>query len=79
MSDRRVTPANGRVAAAQLRSEQGFTLVELLVVIGIISILAALLALAMIWLDRSGFAEFLNDVNWIVPSSRGSRSSTKDS
>ncbi|WP_128891888.1 DUF2254 domain-containing protein [Erythrobacter sp. HKB08] len=32
------------------------------------SILAALLALAMIWLDRSGFAEFLNDVNWIVPS-----------
>ncbi|SFO97401.1 DUF2254 domain-containing protein [Qipengyuania nanhaisediminis] len=31
------------------------------------SILAALLAFAMVWLDRSGFAEFLNDVNWLVP------------
>ncbi len=31
------------------------------------SILAAILALVMIWLDRSGLAAFLNDVNWIVP------------
>ncbi|QZD94678.1 DUF2254 domain-containing protein [Qipengyuania gelatinilytica] len=32
------------------------------------SLLAAVLALVMVWLDRSGFAEFLNDVEWIVPS-----------
>lgn len=31
------------------------------------SIIAALLAFTMIWLDRNGFAEFLNDVEWIVP------------
>ena len=33
----------------------------------IFSILAALLAFLMIYLDRSGFAEWLNDVDWIVP------------
>lgn len=32
------------------------------------SLLAAVLASVMVWLDRSGFAEFLNDVEWIVPS-----------
>ncbi|GGD58127.1 DUF2254 domain-containing protein [Erythrobacter arachoides] len=31
------------------------------------SITGAILALAMIWLDRNGFAEWLNDVRWIVP------------
>ena len=31
------------------------------------SILAAVLATAMIWLDRAGFAEFLNDADWMVP------------
>ncbi|WP_100260525.1 DUF2254 domain-containing protein [Qipengyuania seohaensis] len=31
------------------------------------SILAAILAFTMVWLDRSGFAEFLNDVNWVIP------------
>ncbi len=32
------------------------------------SLLAAVLASVMVWLDRSGFAEFLNDIEWIVPS-----------
>ena len=32
------------------------------------SLSAAILALVMIWLDRNGFAEFLNEVNWLVPS-----------
>ncbi|MBX7527618.1 DUF2254 domain-containing protein [Qipengyuania vesicularis] len=31
------------------------------------SLLAAILATVMVWLDRSGFAQFLNDVDWIVP------------
>ncbi|MBY6129520.1 DUF2254 domain-containing protein [Qipengyuania aquimaris] len=31
------------------------------------SLLAAVLATIMVYLDRSGFAEFLNDVEWIVP------------
>ncbi|MBY6014181.1 DUF2254 domain-containing protein [Qipengyuania gaetbuli] len=31
------------------------------------SIAAALLAFSMVWLDRNGFAEFLNEVDWIVP------------
>lgn len=31
------------------------------------SIIAALLAMAMIWVDRNGFAEFLNHVEWIIP------------
>jgi uncharacterized membrane protein len=32
------------------------------------SICGGLLAFAMIWLDRNGFAEWLNSVEWIVPS-----------
>ena len=31
------------------------------------SLLAAILATVMVWLDRSGFAQFLNDVDWMVP------------
>lgn len=31
------------------------------------AILGALLALGLIWLDRNGFAEFLNDIEMIVP------------
>lgn len=31
------------------------------------SLIAAALALGMIWLDRNGFAEFLNEVEWIIP------------
>lgn len=31
------------------------------------SIIGAVLALVMVWLDRAGFAEFLNDVSWITP------------
>lgn len=31
------------------------------------SILAAVLAFTMVWVDRAGFAEFLNEVDWIVP------------
>jgi uncharacterized membrane protein len=31
------------------------------------SILAGLLAFVMVWLDRNGFAEWLNDVSWLVP------------
>ena len=31
------------------------------------SLIAAALAFTMVGLDRSGFAEFLNDVSWIVP------------
>lgn len=31
------------------------------------SLLAAVLATVMVYLDRSGFAEFLNEVEWIVP------------
>lgn len=31
------------------------------------SVIAALLAVTLIWLDRNGFAEFLNDVEWIIP------------
>ena len=31
------------------------------------SLIAAVLAFVMVGLDRSGFAEFLNDVEWIVP------------
>ncbi|MGB5778858.1 MAG: DUF2254 domain-containing protein [Allopontixanthobacter sediminis] len=31
------------------------------------SLLAAGLALGMVWADRNGFAEFLNDVEWIIP------------
>ncbi|WP_340587269.1 DUF2254 domain-containing protein [Erythrobacter alti] len=31
------------------------------------SIFAAFLAIAMIWLDRSGFSSFLNNVEWIAP------------
>ncbi|MEX0341810.1 MAG: DUF2254 domain-containing protein [Erythrobacter sp.] len=31
------------------------------------SIIAAVLAFGMVGLDRAGFAEFLNDVDWIVP------------
>ncbi len=31
------------------------------------SIIGAVLALIMVALDRSGFAEFLNDINWIIP------------
>ena len=33
----------------------------------LLAIAAALLASAMIWLDRNGFAEWLNDVNVIIP------------
>lgn len=31
------------------------------------SLVAAGLAIGMVWLDRNGFAEFLNDVEWIIP------------
>ncbi|WP_336985756.1 DUF2254 domain-containing protein [Altererythrobacter aquiaggeris] len=31
------------------------------------SAIAAALALWMVWLDRNGFAEFLNDVAWLIP------------
>ncbi|KLE32357.1 DUF2254 domain-containing protein [Aurantiacibacter luteus] len=31
------------------------------------SVTGALLAFGMIWLDRNGFAEFLNDIGWLVP------------
>ena len=31
------------------------------------SILAAILAMTMIWLDRSGLSSFLNNVDWIAP------------
>ena len=31
------------------------------------SILAAILAFAMVTIDRLGFAEFLNDISWIIP------------
>lgn len=31
------------------------------------SVIAALLAVFLVWLDRNGFAEFLNDVAWIIP------------
>ena len=31
------------------------------------SVLAAVLAFAMIWLDRSGWAEALNREGWIIP------------
>lgn len=31
------------------------------------SVIAAVLALVMVWLDRNGFAEFLNEVEWIIP------------
>lgn len=31
------------------------------------SVFACALALWMVWLDRNGFSEFLNDVSWIVP------------
>ncbi len=31
------------------------------------SIFAAILAVTMIWLDRSGFAEMLNEQDWLVP------------
>ncbi|WFL78166.1 DUF2254 domain-containing protein [Altererythrobacter arenosus] len=31
------------------------------------SLIAALLAFTMIWLDRSGSAEWVNDVDWLVP------------
>ena len=31
------------------------------------SVTGAALAFAMIWLDRQGSAQFLNDVNWLVP------------
>ncbi|WP_370189855.1 DUF2254 domain-containing protein [Qipengyuania sp.] len=31
------------------------------------SILGGVLAFTMVWIDRAGFAEFLNEVDWIVP------------
>ena len=31
------------------------------------SIVAGVLAFVMVALDRAGFAEFLNDISWIVP------------
>ena len=31
------------------------------------SIMAGALAFIMVWLDRAGLAEFLNEVDWIVP------------
>ncbi len=31
------------------------------------AVLSALLAIGMIWLDRNGFAENLNNIDWIVP------------
>ena len=31
------------------------------------SVGAALMAVLLVWLDRNGFAEFLNDVEWIIP------------
>lgn len=31
------------------------------------SVIAALLAVMLVWADRNGFAEFLNDVEWIIP------------
>ena len=31
------------------------------------SILGGVLAFLMVWVDRAGFAEFLNEVDWIVP------------
>ncbi|MDZ4306866.1 DUF2254 domain-containing protein [Allopontixanthobacter sp.] len=31
------------------------------------SLIAAGLALGMVWLDRHGFAEFLNEIAWIIP------------
>ncbi len=31
------------------------------------SVIAAALALVLVWLDRNGFAEFLNNVAWIIP------------
>ena len=33
----------------------------------IFSLIAALLAFVLVWLDRTGFADFLNDVDWIIP------------
>ncbi len=31
------------------------------------SVIAALLAVGLVWVDRNGFAEFLNGVEWIIP------------
>ncbi|WP_370032639.1 DUF2254 domain-containing protein [Qipengyuania mesophila] len=31
------------------------------------SIIGGVLAFVMVWIDRAGFAEFLNEVDWIVP------------
>lgn len=31
------------------------------------AVIAALLALGLVWVDRNGFAEFLNRVEWIIP------------
>ena len=31
------------------------------------SVIAALLALGLVWVDRNGLAEFLNGVDWIIP------------
>ena len=33
----------------------------------VFSMIAAILAFALVWLDRTGFAGFLNDVDWMVP------------